>query len=314
MDQFYSNISQSIWGKLPKFAAKSRKNFKMDDKKDIMAAPFFYENEDMLLTNDPSRLAAVRTSGMHHYILIFCQQGQMTFHVNGKEHSLNAPQVATLAPKNVVERFLLSPDIKQVVLCISNEQMHRLLQKNIEEWDSSIYVEGNYILETKDEETERIVRWMHDLFEQMQMSENGYRREIKLSLIRCILFELLGVMHDAQPRLGGQVIDSHGNTLFKNFLLLLASRKQKHAPVATYAAELCIGSQYLSQVCRRVSGKSAIEWIHDFTDEDIRWNLKNTDRSVKEVSDILGFADLSSFGKYVRQRFGCSPTALKQKQ
>ena len=64
-------------------------------------------------------------------------------------------------------------------------------------------------------------------------------------------------------------------------------------------------------VCRKVSDKSAIEWIHEFTDEDIRWYLRNTDHSLQEVADALGFATVSSFGKYVRQRFGCSPSKIK---
>ena len=46
--------------------------------------------------------------------------------------------------------------------------------------------------------------------------------------------------------------------------------------------------------------------------EDIRYYLKQTDLSIKQICDQLGFPNTSFFGKYVKEHFGCTPTQLRQ--
>lgn len=46
--------------------------------------------------------------------------------------------------------------------------------------------------------------------------------------------------------------------------------------------------------------------------EEIRYYLKNTDLSMKQVADQLGFANPSFFGKYVKEHFGMTPLQFRQ--
>lgn len=46
--------------------------------------------------------------------------------------------------------------------------------------------------------------------------------------------------------------------------------------------------------------------------EDIRYWLKNSNKTVKEIADMLEFPNLSFFGKYCRTRFGLSPTEYRR--
>ena len=55
---------------------------------------------------------------------------------------------------------------------------------------------------------------------------------------------------------------------------------------------------YLTKVTREVSGKTALEWIREYTEAYVRYYLLNTDLSVKEIAEELGFPNLSFFGKY----------------
>jgi len=65
-------------------------------------------------------------------------------------------------------------------------------------------------------------------------------------------------------------------------------------------------------VCKRESGKTALEWIQEYVSEDIRYYLTGSELSVKEIANRLGFPNISFFGKYVRERFGVSPKKLRQ--
>ena len=45
--------------------------------------------------------------------------------------------------------------------------------------------------------------------------------------------------------------------------------------------------------------------------EDIRYNLKQTDYSNKQICDMLGFPNTSFFGKYVKDHFGMTPMQVR---
>ena len=88
---------------------------------------------------------------------------------------------------------------------------------------------------------------------------------------------------------------------------MLQQNEVKHKPVDFFAQQLCITPKYLSIVCKRHSNKTAIEWITEYTLSDITYYLRSTNKSIKEISGILGFSNTSFFGKYVREHFKMSP-------
>ena len=99
--------------------------------------------------------------------------------------------------------------------------------------------------------------------------------------------------------------------LFQRFLFLLEKAPVKHRSVESFAAELCITPKYLSAVCKKQSGKTANEWITQQVLADIRYYLKHTDLSIKQICVRLGFPNPSFFGKYVKEHFGMTPTQLR---
>ena len=56
----------------------------------------------------------------------------------------------------------------------------------------------------------------------------------------------------------------------------------------------------------------ASEVIHRCIIDDVRLLLHDPDKSVKEISNELGFPNLSFFGKYVKRMLGMSPKAYRK--
>ena len=78
-----------------------------------------------------------------------------------------------------------------------------------------------------------------------------------------------------------------------------------------YARELYVTPKYLSLVCKQHSGKTALQWIEEYTLADVDYYLRSTDRSIKEVVNLLGFPNASFFGKYVKEHLGVSPMVYR---
>lgn len=81
--------------------------------------------------------------------------------------------------------------------------------------------------------------------------------------------------------------------------------------VGYYADALCVSAKYLSEVCKRVSGQSAIYWITRYTSLDIARQLRTTDLTAEQLADLYGFADANYFVRYVRKNLGTTPSSFR---
>lgn len=192
--------------------------------------------------------------------------------------------------------------------------MKRLLGAHAEEWDRCLYVYKTNHVVADEEEREQFEGYFHTLSFKLRQQQRRYHKQVIESLLRSILFDYLEMMTAALPQTEeSTTTDGQHKVLFRRFLELLTTRHVKHQLVDTYAQELCVSPNYLTKVCREVTGKTALRWVREYTEADIRYYLMNTDKSIKEICDDLGFPNLSFFGKYCRRAFGMSPTDFRKK-
>ena len=64
-------------------------------------------------------------------------------------------------------------------------------------------------------------------------------------------------------------------------------------------------------LCVKYSDKTASDWIIQYTTEEIRFYLKSSNLTIKEISAKLGFSNMSHFGSYVRKHLGVSPNEFR---
>jgi AraC-like DNA-binding protein len=105
---------------------------------------------------------------------------------------------------------------------------------------------------------------------------------------------------------------SQGKMLFDRFLGMVSNNSVKRRPISHYASQLAITPKYLTMLCLKYSDKTASDWIIQYTTEDIRFYLKNSNLSIKEISAKLGFSNMSHFGSYVRKHMGSSPSEYRE--
>ncbi|MGM9809970.1 MAG: helix-turn-helix domain-containing protein [Paludibacteraceae bacterium] len=104
---------------------------------------------------------------------------------------------------------------------------------------------------------------------------------------------------------------SSSDLLFKSFMQLLSRYAATQREVAWYAQQILITPKHLTMVCKRVSQRTAGDWITDYTLKHIRYYLFHTTMSIKEIAFQMNFSDVSFFCKYVRRHLGSSPQRLR---
>jgi len=274
---------------------------------------FDYKDEEIQLFTAFEEIARLDTSTIDSYMILACDAGRIEVEVNGSKRSLNTYEALILPPRTRMNNYMVSPGVRLDLAMIKTDTVKRLLANHIDEWERSIYINKTNHIITTEESRQQFLHYAELLSFKIQQTTLRYNREVLQSIIRCILFDYLELMMQSVPVESELTTEGQHKILFKRFLELLTTRHVKHQLVDTYAQELCVSPNYLTKVCKEVTGKTALTWIREYTEADIRYYLQNSDMSIKEICDDLGFPNLSFFGKFCKRAFGMSPSDFRKK-
>lgn len=91
------------------------------------------------------------------------------------------------------------------------------------------------------------------------------------------------------------------------FLVMLQDNYKNRYELGYYADRLNISTRYLYSSVVASTGKSPKQWINQTLMSESKRLLEDPDISILQVSQILHFATLQSFGKFFRVQTGMSP-------
>lgn len=271
-----------------------------------------YNDGDIAFLSDIRKLPmADLPAALEMFVIIVCEHGKLQIEVNDTPYTITEKTMLTYKPQEVINNCMLSHDFKGKILCIS----HKVLMESFSAsdfWDRGFNLMNRRIVPVKDGDI-RMYNLYGELFQtKIEQANPVYMKEIIHSLVRAAIYELLSFYKEDTNEYGRGLV-KQSEVLFQRFITLLSDLKVKPRNVAWYAEHLCITSKHLASICKQISGKTAFEWINEYVRMDIDNLLRNSNKSIKEIVDVLKFPTMSFFGKYVKAYSGLSPTEYRKK-
>ncbi len=267
------------------------------------------------LCNDITFIDNIRNIGaaapvkIENNVFVFCLKGQIQADVNNNTLKACAGDMIILPAQAAVTDVLFSNDYESKALIISTPTLHLLLHGQLDAWNQAVYVDKHTLVHVSPEDFLVFTKF-YELGKQVFATKRheDVKAQVQIGLIFALLSWIVGIISNSVKP---QNLPSIGGSYFSRFISMLDSEEVKYHTVSYYAQKLYITPKYLSILCKRCSGKSAKEWIHDYVSDDIRFYLKATDKEVKEIAAQLGFPNASFFGKYAKDLLGMSPNAYR---
>lgn len=292
-----------------------------------------YFDDDIIMIDNVKLFSEPSATRMQMNIIAICQKGRVQLELNGVPTTFGASQIIMCPPGTLFTNMLLSPDFVFKAVFLTDRILHAFLREKISIWTETLYINRQHVVTIEPD----AIEFLSLFYSMLNISinrhgENPYKTEVVQSLVRAAVLGMCGaletmkrkrsrmlnstaaeVQQPAEGNAGRQVKHSSSSqSIFQRFLSMLNREPCGHRSVQSFADELCITPKYLSAVCKRNSGKTANAWITEHQMEDIRYYLRQTDLSIKEVCNVLGFPNASFFAKYVKEHFGVTPTQLRQ--
>ena len=243
-------------------------------------------------------------------IIAIVETGILRFKINGSAYDVSPNEIFALHPGDIIEGFEnISDGEGYLFICSINRTVE--LVREVDLYRLSMSVKNNPVIRLSPLYFNNILNCARMIGAKVASRQsNQYSSLTCLHLTEAITCEIYEGLSENGFSDDNKL--SRAEIIFRDFLTMLSGMSVHRREVEWYADKLCISPKYLSDVCRKSSGRPASEWIKDYVMFDIRSQLKNSTQSIKEISNRLGFSSLTFFGKCIRRWFGQSPTELRE--
>ena len=175
-----------------------------------------------------------------------------------------------------------------------------------------LWLEGTGQWAISDEEIEELKSYFLLIKDNVE-KDDYFRIDITKRLLAAYLYKLGSVLYRHRPELQEEAAKplKREEILFKEFIRLVSEHHRKERRVDFYAERMFLSSKHFSTVIKKVSGKTAGQWIDEYVILEAKTLLKYSAMSIQEVAYYMNFPNPSFFGKYFKQHTGMSPSDYK---
>lgn len=147
------------------------------------------------------------------------------------------------------------------------------------------------------------------------IGECGVRDDLQEEMLRIVLKRfIITCTRIARERFSVSIGKEKSFDIVRRFYVLVDTHFREKKQVADYADMLCRSPKTLSNLFSGYGLPTPLKVIHGRCAAEARRLLLYTDKSAKEIGDILGFEDLAAFSRFFKKMTGKSITDYRKSE
>ena len=240
------------------------------------------------------------------------EKGRVRFSINLKEFEVSSNDLVICSPGDLMQ---VSPEnglhLSQNIIVSSQflKEMYISLNSFMPFFASQ---KEHPVFHLTDDEVEELKKYFMMIKETVE-GDDYFRINITKRLLAAYLYKLGSILYRHRPELQAEASKplKREEILFKEFIRLVSEHHRKERRVDFYAEKLFLSPKHFSTVIKKVSGKTAGQWIDEYVILEAKTLLKYSAMSIQEVAYYMTFPNPSFFGKYFKHHTGMSPSEYK---
>ena len=244
-------------------------------------------------------------------LFAMCLQGSATVKVNLQEYKISSNELVTLMPDAIVHGYSFSDDFKGVMVLVSKSVAEDLLPDITSVLPILMDFRQSPVIKLMPDEAKSLYDFYNFIWEKLPKVYGDYGKHELNGLLLSIFYEVLSVYKERFAY--DKFKRTRNEETFYKFYSLIEKEYCKERSVVHYADRLCISPKHLSMVVKKVSGRTASDWIDDYVILQAKQRLRSSSLTIQEVSRELNFSNQSFFGKYFKKHVGMSPSEYRAK-
>ncbi len=240
----------------------------------------------------------------HYFTHILCHKGSGQFSIDDKKWTIEKNDIAILLPNTEIQDLKFSPGFKATFLLLSYD----LLSKNNPDigWGIKGYLfsKENPVVSLEEAVAEKRKQNFFLLKEKYEDGKHRFRSEIINLHLQIFVMEMWNMFAED---IAQQIKSNESSSIFQRFLQMAQFHCMEHREVEYYAGQLFVTPKYLSEICKKSSGKNASEWIQNYATSRLILLLRYENLTFTDNADAMNFSSRSFFSRYVKKVLGVKP-------
>ena len=241
------------------------------------------------------------------------EKGKVRFNINLKEFDVGPNDLVICSPGDLMQSSSLQDGahLSQIMMVSSNflKEMYISLNSFMPFFASQ---KEHPVFHLTDDEVKELTHFFMGIKSAVE-GDDYFKIDITKRLLAAYLYKLGSILYRHRPELQAEAAKplKREEILFKEFIRLVSEHHRKERRVDFYAEQLFLSSKHFSTVIKKVSGKTAGQWIDEYVILEAKTLLKYSAMSIQEVAYYMNFPNPSFFGKYFKHHTGLSPSEYK---
>ena len=248
--------------------------------------------------------------------LFLCKKGRAEVCINDENVTIQAGDAVIYIPSTYVYVTSHSDDIEGIIYKASLDFALPVIETTVNIRNVLLLKERPYVALTSEQliHMEQLVNMIDSRMEalsNMKTEETSLFLQHELNCLSEALIHEILFCYFSNLGFTPMTQDSKEQIIHIFMLSLLEHYKQERQ-VNFYAQQQCITPRYFSTLVKEKTGRTAQQWIFDFTINSIKKSLLYSQKSIKEIAIDYNFPTQSFFGKYFKQYTGLSPKQFRE--
>lgn len=276
----------------------------LNDTFDLEEFNIYTKVSDLPLTETPAYLE----EGING----ICTGGSALFNVFYNKRKVTQNDLVTIFPYQLASITEISNDFSIVFFKVPKklflDTIRGVYRPTL---DYFFYMRKYYSFPMCEEECKRFIHFCHILTFRADIPCNFFRRESIMSLLRVFYWDIY-VGYKNNPKATQSIKYTRKEKLVFDFFCLIIEYHSVSRDVAFYAEKMCISPKYLTMLVTDNTGRSAKEWIVEYTIIEIKALLRDSNFEIKEIVSQTNFQSSSTMTRFFREHTGITPSEYRE--
>jgi AraC-like DNA-binding protein len=267
-------------------------------------------DDDLLLTEHINEAPMPTEPRKMNIIIIgLCTQGEIIYKLDTQEQVIKAGDILIVSERHVVDSYRHSPDMQGLCMMMSLHFFHEIIQ-NIRDVSSLfLFARSHPVMSLEQKEIDTFKAYFNVIKQRLGDKSNHFHKDLIRTLLLAMFYDLSNIIYRVQnndrPR-------SRAESIFLDFIRMVEKNCRTERRVGWYAQQLSMTPKYLTECVKQISQRTPNEWIENYVSLELRVQLKNSNKSIKEIANEMHFPDQSLMGKYFKKIVGLTPLQYRR--
>lgn len=270
-------------------------------------------DDDLVLLDQLNNISIPHEARRMNFILIaLCTKGLVEYSLDTQSHTVRPGELLIISERHVVNNYASSPDFEGLAMILSVDFFREVINDVADLSAVFLLARSKPVMALSEHEMRIFTNYFYTIKDRIESVNNHFRKALVRTLLLALLYDMSNVVYQFQQTTDQRL--KRGDIIFTRFIKMVEEYCGRERRVSWYAGQLGITPKYLSETVKEVSRRTPNEWIDNYVIVELRVLLKNTTKSIKQITEEMHFPNQSFLGKYFKEHVGVSPSEYRKRR